>query len=68
MDFQTCQKELLALLTERAFSRNDILSVMTVLSSREKVEAMIGFLRSEKEISPDDLFRKAGELAFGENA
>ncbi len=68
MDFQSCQKELLTLLKGRDFSRDDILSVMTVLSSQEKVQAMIGFLRSETIISPDDLFRKAGEVAFGKNA
>ena len=68
MDFQTCQKELLTCLQEKGFARNDILSVMTVLSSQEKLEAMMEFLRGEESVSPDDLFRKAGELAFGKNA
>lgn len=62
------QEELLSLLAQKGLPREDIFSVMLVLTKKEKADEMIAFLKEEKSPSPDQIREKAGKIAFGENA
>ena len=53
---------------KKGLSRNDILSVMMVLTTEEKVGEMMSFLQNRDKISPDEVFQMAGKIAYGENA
>ena len=68
MEFLSWQKELIEILAKKGLSRNDILSVMMVLTTKERVEGMINALKERGEITPDEVFEMAGKIAFGENA
>ena len=68
MEFLSWQKELIEILAKKGLSRNDILSVMMVLTTKERVEGMINALKERGEITPDEVFEIAGKIAFGENA
>ena len=61
------QKELMAALAEKGLRREDILSVMLVLTREEKVRAMLSFLSENTVLTVDEIFRKAGSLAFPQN-
>lgn len=66
MELKPWQKDLSEALVEAGLSREDILSVMLVLTKEEKGMAMLGFLRSSQNSSIDEICRKAGEIAFSE--
>ncbi len=65
MEFQS---ELLSLLAEKGLPREDIFSVMLVLTKKEKADEMILFLKENQTLSADQICEKAGKIAFGENA
>lgn len=62
------QEELLSLLAGHGLAREDIFSVMLVLTKKEKADEMISFLKQNKSLSADAIREKAGKIAFGENA
>ena len=68
MEFLSWQKELIEILAKKGLLRNDILSVMMALTTKERVEGMINALKERGEITPDEVFEMAGKIAFGENA
>lgn len=55
-------------LVEKGLAREDVLSVMLVLSREELGRTMLDFLKENENLSADAIFEKAGKLAFGENA
>lgn len=57
----------MAALAEKGLRREDILSVMLVLTREEKVRAMLSFLSENTVLTVDEIFRKAGSLAFPQN-
>ena len=61
------QNDLVRLLTEKGVSREDIFSVMLVLTKEEKAREMIAFLEEKKELTSDEICQKAGEIAFGQS-
>ena len=67
MELTALQKELMAALSEKGLRREDILSVMLVLTREEKARAMLAFLSEKEALSADEVFQKAGELAFSQN-
>lgn len=67
MEFSSWQKELIEKLSEKGLTREDIFSVMLVLTKEEKGRAMLSFLETE-ELDSDLICQKAGEIAFSENA
>ncbi|MBQ3076208.1 MAG: hypothetical protein IJC26_09075 [Clostridia bacterium] len=62
------RKELLTQLSARGLSRDEILSVSLAVAKREQAEAMILFLKELDALSVDEIFQKAGEIAFGKNS
>lgn len=62
------RKELLTLLSERGLSRDEMLSVSFAVAREEQARALIAFLKEKGELSIDDIFQKAGEIAFGKNS
>ena len=64
MEWNEWQSELLSLLAEKGLPREDIFSVMLVLTKEEKCRRMLAFLRGSGELSPDEICQKAGEIAF----
>ena len=68
MDNYDWKKELIELLSKEDLSRDEILSVMIALPKFEKAEKMIAFLKEGRELSADDIFQKAGEIAYGKNS
>lgn len=68
MEFSSWQKELLGLLCEKGLSREDVYSVMLVLSRQELGENMLFWLKENPSADPDSIFQKAGTLAFGERS
>ncbi len=67
MDFYDWQTELLFALTEKGLSREDVFSVMLVLTKEEKGRAMLDFLNDSGDLTADAVREKAGEIAFGNN-
>lgn len=62
------RKELLTLLSARGLSRDEMLSVSLAVAREEQTKALIAFLKENAEPSVDDIFQKAGEIAFGKNS
>ncbi len=62
------KKEMIELLSKEDLTRDEILSVMIALPTYEKAEKMIAFLKEGKKLSADDIYQKAGEIAFGKNS
>ena len=67
MQFSQWQKELLEKLSQKGLSREDIFSVMLVLTREEKGREMLRFLENEN-LDAEAICQKAGEIAFSENA
>ncbi|MBR7164825.1 MAG: hypothetical protein IKD18_00965 [Clostridia bacterium] len=65
MDFR---KELLTLLSTRGLSRDEMLSVSLAMAKKEHAESLIHFLKANENLTVDEIFQKAGELAFGQNS
>ena len=59
------KKELISLLSETELTRDEILSVAIALHREEKAREMIAFLQNRKDPSADEIYQKAGEIAFG---
>ncbi|MBQ3865380.1 MAG: hypothetical protein II776_00635 [Clostridia bacterium] len=64
MEWNEWQSELLALLAKKGLPREDVFSVMLVLTKEEKGRRMIAFLREKGDLTPDEICQKAGEIAF----
>lgn len=62
------RKELLTLLSQRGLSRDEMLSVSLAVAREEQAKALISFLKERENPSIDDIFQKAGEIAFGKNS
>ena len=67
MEFTDWPRELLSLLAEKGLPREDIFSVMLVLTKEEKGRKMLSFLRERDSLSPDEICEAAGSIAFEEN-
>ena len=59
-------KELLALLSERGFSKEDIFSVMLVLTKEEKALAFLAFLKDNENAPYEAVMEECARIAFGE--
>ena len=64
MEIQAWQKELMATLVEKGLCREDILSVMLVLSREEPANRMLTFLRQKDHLTADEICEVAGKIAF----
>lgn len=53
---------------QRGLSREDVISVMLVLSREELGKQMLVYLQENESLTADEICEKAGKLAFGENA
>lgn len=62
------RKELLTLLSERGLSRDEMLSVSFAVAREEQAKILIAFLKEKEDLCIDDIFQKAGEIAFGKNS
>ena len=62
------RKELLTLLSERGLSRDEMLSVSFAVAREEQAKILIAFLKERADLRIDDIFQKAGEIAFGKNS
>ena len=62
------RKELLTLLSQCGLSRDEMLSVSLAVAREEQAKALISFLKEQGNPSIDDIFQKAGEIAFGKNS
>lgn len=62
------RKELLSLLSERGLSRDEMLSVSLAVAREEQTKTLIAFVKDNADLSIDDIFQKAGEIAFGKNS
>ena len=62
------RKELLTLLSELGLSRDEMLSVSFAVAREEQARALIAFLKEKEDLRIDDIFQKAGEIAFGKNS
>ena len=62
------RKELLTLLSERGLSRDEMLSVSLAVAREEQTKTLIAFVKDNADLSIDDIFQKAGEIAFGKNS
>ena len=67
MDLTEWQAELMKALTEKGLPREDVFSVMLVLTKEEKGRRMLAFLREKEALSPDEIREMAGKIAFGED-
>ena len=67
MEFSQWQKDLTKKLAEKGLSKEDIFSVMLVLTREEKGKAMLSFLENAP-CDSDVICQRAGEIAFSENA
>lgn len=67
MELADWQVQLTALLIERGVAREDVFSVMLVLTKEEKGKKMLAFLRENSAVTPDEICRQAGLIAFGED-
>ncbi len=68
MELKEWQRQLLSLLSEKAVPKEDVYSVMLVLTREEKAKKMIGFLTENKDLTADVICEMAGKIAFEENA
>ena len=62
------RKELLSLLSERGLSRDEMLSVSLAVAREEHTKALIDYVKENADLCIDDIFQKAGEIAFGKNS
>lgn len=67
MAFSSWQSDLMQLLMKKGLSREDIFSVMLVLTKEDKGQKMMAFLSEREVLTPDDICKRAGEIAFEEN-
>lgn len=67
MQFSPWQRELLEKLSRKGLSKEDIFSVMLVLTREEKGREMLRFLEADH-LDSEAICQKAGEIAFSENA
>ncbi|MBR4288972.1 MAG: hypothetical protein IKT50_06010, partial [Clostridia bacterium] len=65
--FSSWQNDLIQLLMDKGLPREDIFSVMLVLTKEEKGQKMMSFLKESETLTPDDICKRAGEIAFEEN-
>ena len=65
MELTEWQKELMEALQKVGLSREDILSVMLVLTREEKGRELLAFLSQKENPTPDEVCERAGQIAFG---
>ncbi|MBE6712354.1 MAG: hypothetical protein E7580_02405 [Ruminococcaceae bacterium] len=68
MEEKDIRKELLTRLSHFDLSRDEMLSVSLALANPEHTLTMIDFLDERDSLSVDEIFQKAGEIAFGKNS
>lgn len=68
MELNETQKELVAQLVRHKLSQTDVFSVMLVLTKEEKAKEMLSFLKEKEDFTPDEIFQKAGEIAYGKES
>lgn len=68
MEQNDFRKELLELLSQRGLTRDEMLSVSVAMAKADHAVALIDFLKESKTASVDEIFQKAGEIAFGKNS
>ena len=64
MEFVEWQEELMRVLVEKGLPREDLFSVMLVLTKEEKGRKMLAFLQESGALTPDEIREKAGKIAF----
>lgn len=63
------REQLMTLLRARQdLTHSDLLSLSVAISGQTRTEAMIAFLEKNPDATVDEVFQKAGEIAFGKNA
>lgn len=63
------REQLMTLLRARQdLTHSDLLSLSVAISGQTRTEAMIAFLENNPDATVDEVFQKAGEIAFGKNA
>ncbi len=68
MEHTDFRKELLNLLLQRGLSRDEVLSVSFAVAREEQMKTLIAFLKENENLSIDDIFQKAGQIAFGKTS
>lgn len=68
MELNAWQKELLNLLVEKKLDKAEVYSVMLALTEEEKGLEMIRYLKQTQNATADDIFQKAGQIVYGQNA
>ncbi len=68
MEQQDFRKELLTLLSARGLSRDEMLSVSFAVARQEQAQSLTDFLKENENLTVDEIFQKAGEIAFGQNS
>lgn len=68
MEQTDLRKELLTLLSRYELSRGEMLSVSVAMANPGHAASMIEFLTKNENLSVDEIFQKAGEIAFGKNS
>ncbi len=58
------QKEMMARLAGYGLSREDIFSVMLMLTKEEKAQELLQFLQENKELTSDQIREKTARIAF----
>jgi len=66
MELTELQKEMMELLAAKKLEREEIFSVMLVLTKEEKIKKMITYLKEKPGALPDEIFESAGRIAFEE--
>lgn len=68
MEQTDLRKELLTLLSKCELTRDEMLSVSVAVANPAHTEQLIDFLKNAEKPSADEIFQKAGEIAFGKNS
>ena len=64
MEFVDWQEELIRELVKKGLPREDLFSVVLVLTKEEKGRRMLSFLRESGSLSVDEIREMAGKIAF----
>lgn len=67
MEQMDLRKELLTLLSECELTRDEMLSVSVAVGNPAHAAQLIDFLKNAEKPSVDEIFQRAGEIAFGKN-
>ncbi|MBP5289236.1 MAG: hypothetical protein J6Z79_05115 [Clostridia bacterium] len=67
MEFVEWQEDLMRELVKKGLPREDLFSVMLVLTKEEKGKKMLASLRESGVLTPDEIREMAGRIAFAED-